>query len=86
MSGRALWAPKDGNTEAEYEDAFAPAVLPNPLPDVLRVALADGASSAIFARQWAGLLAEAFAALPFVAGEMEKRLALLGQLWRKRVT
>lgn len=82
---RALWAPKEGNSEAEYEDAFAPTGLPTPLPNVVRVALADGASSSIFAREWAGLLAEAFAALPFVAAETGKRLALLGQLWRRRV-
>ena len=85
LSLRVAWAPKEGNSAAEYEDAFAPACQPSPLPDVLRVALADGASSSIFARQWAQLLAEAFAALPFVAAEMEKRLALLGQLWRRRV-
>jgi hypothetical protein len=55
---RTLFAPKEGNTEAQYEDAFA--VFPEHLPEStstetaerFTIAVADGASSAVFARAW----------------------------------
>jgi hypothetical protein len=53
-------APKAGNSEAEYEDAYrlAPA---SGESGRLRVAVADGASESMLAGRWAGALAEAFA-------------------------
>lgn len=49
---RVLWAPKDGNSDEEYEDAFA-------IADD-RAVIADGASQGIFAKVWADLLARRF--------------------------
>src|SRR5947209_12527909 len=47
---RALWAPKAGNTDDEWEDAFAVDEARG------RVSVADGASQGIFCRLWAGIL------------------------------
>lgn len=90
VSVRVLHAPKEGNSEAEYEDAFA-VVEPDaaaPPETRLTVAVADGASSAVFARQWAHLLVNAFAAAPPEADDeaaVQARIAHLGQEWRGQV-
>lgn len=92
---RALHAPKDGNTEHEYEDAYAVQKLA-PVgtadgaaagpPTTFTVAVSDGASSSVFAREWARLLVGAFAAGPFpAASEANARVARLGQTWRDQV-
>lgn len=76
---RALTAPKEGNSEAQYEDAYA-------LSDGA-VAVCDGASAAIYARQWAGLLAESFARAPLPETDaiLWERVAFLGEAWRNEV-
>src|SRR5688572_24462376 len=85
ISLHALCAPKEGNTEEQYEDAFAH----SPLDDVrsLTVAVTDGASSAVFAREWATMLAATFARPPFPAtdGEVAKTIGALGKEWRLEV-
>jgi hypothetical protein len=53
---RALRLPKEGHTDAEYEDAWAAD------PAAGRFAVADGASESAFAELWARLLAETFLA------------------------
>jgi hypothetical protein len=58
LAWRALRVPKRGNTEAEYEDAWAADAAAG------RFAVADGASEASYAGLWARLLAEAFVAAP----------------------
>ncbi|MEU9842696.1 hypothetical protein AB0C69_26150 [Actinomadura sp. NPDC048032] len=56
--------PKDGSTEEEYEDAAC--CLPEPTnegevsADLLRVAVADGASESLLANRWARLLTHEF--------------------------
>ncbi len=52
---RALTAPKDGNSDEQYEDAWA---LSEEHPVL---AVADGASAAVYAREWAQLLVGEFA-------------------------
>jgi hypothetical protein len=81
---RAMHAPKEGNSEAQYEDAFAHTPLE---ADVFTVAVADGASSAGFAREWADLLVRAFVAVPFPASDAEAAdaVAALGRDWRESV-
>lgn len=49
-------APKAGNSEAEYEDAYR--------TTETRVVVADGASESLLAGRWAGLLTDVFAAAP----------------------
>ncbi len=53
-----LCAPKRGNSEDEYEDAWAAD------PAAGRFAVGDGASESSFAGRWAQLLTEAFLAAP----------------------
>jgi hypothetical protein len=50
-----FWIPKDGNSEAEYEDACANN------PQAGRFALADGATESSFAKEWAKILTKGFA-------------------------
>jgi hypothetical protein len=86
---RVLHAPKDGNSDEQYEDAYAAsAPLGDPV-ESLTLAVADGASSAVFAREWARLLADAFArpeAFPAGDHALFERAAALGAKWRGQVT
>jgi hypothetical protein len=50
---RVLWAPKDGDSDDEYEDATA-------ADEAGLAALADGATQGIFCRAWAGALVERY--------------------------
>ncbi|MBC8104801.1 MAG: protein phosphatase 2C domain-containing protein [Cytophagales bacterium] len=91
---RALYAPKEGNTDAQYEDAWAVSeageasgiVTAAPL---LTVAVSDGASSAIFARDWARRLVAAFSASEPGAGATDSLISDIvgaeGRLWREEV-
>jgi len=89
LSFHVLHAPKEGNTEAEYEDAFACGKFggnaDNGSAGTVVAAVADGASSSVFARQWARLLVSEFTSAPFVDGEAAERIALLGFQWREQV-
>ncbi len=59
----AYWAAKEGSSVTEYEDAWQ--VLPctgDEIPgDWVAVAVADGATESLLARQWAAMMAEEFA-------------------------
>ncbi|WP_395090284.1 hypothetical protein [Armatimonas sp.] len=80
---RALTAPKDGNTEEQYEDAWA---LSDERP---LLAVADGASAAVYAREWAELLVTEFAhGAPFPADDevFWERVSVLGAQWQKSVS
>jgi hypothetical protein len=77
---RTLWCPKEGSTDAQYEDAFH--------VGEEALALADGASAAIYARQWAQLLALDFATgapVPDGDGAFWERVAVLGESWSSQV-
>ena len=88
---RALYAPKEGSTDAQYEDAWAcseageasglVASSPN-----LTVAVSDGASAAIFAREWARRLAAAFTSGEIGAAATDTQIGEIaareGALWR----
>jgi hypothetical protein len=50
------------------------------------VAVSDGASSSVFAREWARLLVDEFAQTPFAPGEVWPRIAALGRRWRQQVS
>src|SRR5260370_40177301 len=59
----AYWAAKEGSSATEYEDAWQ--VLPGTGDEVpgdgVAVAVADGATESLLARQWAAMMAEEFA-------------------------
>jgi serine/threonine protein phosphatase PrpC len=79
---RALTAPKEGNSDEQYEDAYACSP-PDGDPARYTVAVADGASSAAFAREWAGLLASTFAeGFPESDETAFATVAELGRQWR----
>ena len=76
--------PKEGNQSDQYEDAWAHSALDGPHSTI---AVADGASSAVFARQWANLLVLKCAGdgLPTGDAEAAQTIAELGKLWRVSV-
>jgi serine/threonine protein phosphatase PrpC len=53
----ALHAPKEGSSEEQYEDAWATHTHTD---GTTMLAVADGASTAVFAREWANLLVQTF--------------------------
>jgi hypothetical protein len=57
----AFWLQKAGNSSDEYEDAFAPSVVPAAAdcPE-FRCAIADGATETSFSGLWAQILVDAF--------------------------
>src|SRR5271166_1970692 len=65
----AYWAPKEGSSAAEYEDAWR--VLPGPADEVpgrwVAVAVADGATESLLARYWAAMVVDGFAVAPISA-------------------
>jgi hypothetical protein len=65
----AYWAPKEGSSAGEYEDAWQ--VLPGTGAEVpgdqVGVAVADGATESLLARQWAAMTAGGFASAPAAA-------------------
>lgn len=90
---RALCAPKEGSTEAQYEDAWAvsdagDACSVATAAPRLTVALSDGASSAVFARDWAQRLVHAFVACEGNAAatndaDLATAIAEHGRQWRE---
>ena len=76
---RALTAPKDGNSDEQYEDAWAFSKA---------LAVADGASAAVYAREWAQLLvAEFVSGEPFPDNDDSfwHRVSTLGAQWKSSV-
>jgi hypothetical protein len=61
MKTLALHAPKEGSEEEQYEDAWATHTHPD---GSHLLAVADGASTAVFAREWANLLVSTFVQTP----------------------
>jgi len=55
-----FWVPKEGNSEAEYEDAFHPQNLGERRCRILRFAMADGASEGMLSGPWAQILVRSF--------------------------
>ncbi len=76
---RHLWAPKEGNTDAQFEDAMA--------VGAQAVVVCDGASAAVFAREWAQSLATYFAQNRVPADDLGlwQCVAALGAGWQERV-
>ena len=55
-----FWTPKEGNSEAEYEDAFHPQDPRDRKGRILRFAMADGASEGMLSGPWARILVRSF--------------------------
>ena len=86
---RTLTAPKDGNTEEQYEDAWALSEFSEFSEKHPVLAVADGASAAVYAREWAELLVAEFAhGAPFPADDevFWERVSVLGAQWQKSVS
>lgn len=79
-----LAAPKEGNSDEQYEDGHAVSSLDG---EHFTVALSDGASSAIFAREWAALLSGAWVenGFPLSDADAGATVARLAQTWLAQV-
>jgi hypothetical protein len=75
--------PKTGNSNAEYEDAFFPLEAGVAEADLLRYAVADGASEGILSKPWAELLAKLFCRLQPPSGDLNALLAHAEPDWRR---
>ena len=78
----AWHTPKAGNTEGEYEDAYAISDADAPL---VRLAVADGATDATFAKAWADLLTADYVAGRIAAQTLSERTQALAQEWLRQV-
>jgi serine/threonine protein phosphatase PrpC len=79
VSTQGFHAPKRGNVESEYEDAYFPVQACREVLSEFRCAIADGASESAFSREWARLL---------VRGHHRHKLSLarLQSCWMRLVT
>ena len=60
VTSAPLWAPKAGNSTAEYEDAFNPVRRGEYRGARLRFAVADGATEGLLSGFWAALLTKLY--------------------------
>lgn len=82
---KAFWLPKAGNTPDEYEDAYWPSDHTEGEYNLLRLAVADGATETSFAAQWAGLLVRSYGSGEMDDSAIVDRLVPLQELWQKEV-
>lgn len=82
LSIRRYWCPRRGSAESEYEDAIACIGAPG-FP--CRLAVADGASESSFARLWATLLVDSYAAGDLTGDTLLDDLRPLQQRWLAEV-
>ncbi|HTR35023.1 MAG TPA: hypothetical protein VMH80_03925 [Bryobacteraceae bacterium] len=77
---------KAGNAASEYEDAFWSPEPTTRLPgDALRVAIADGATDAVFSGLWARLLVKAYGKRRMTGETADAHLAKAAQVWGRAV-
>jgi Protein phosphatase 2C len=80
---QTLYVPKAGNSEEEYEDAAGHSRdRPEHELDVIRLAVADGATEASFSRAWAGLLVKSFCAGELTPQSADDVLLRLEKDWK----
>jgi hypothetical protein len=76
---------KAGNSVSEYEDAFWPPE-PTQVPgDNLRVAVADGATDAVYSGLWARLLVKAYGKRQMTSETVQAHLAKASRIWGKAI-
>jgi hypothetical protein len=82
FDARALWTPKRGNTEKQWEDAF------DFVASAGVIAVADGAGAGIFSKLWANLLLESYIKGPVPLDDpaaVERWIGEQRAVWAKRV-
>ena len=78
-----FWAPKAGNSEDEYEDAFAPNADEVFTGERLRFAVADGATEASYSGRWARLLVQGYRKGWLGVADPSQALQRLARIWRR---
>lgn len=89
---KVLWAPKEGNTEKEYEDAFYPNKNQILKGNSFKFAVADGATEDSFSKLWANKLVKFFckskitdSTKQLVSFYQQKEFLQLQEEWRNEV-
>jgi hypothetical protein len=87
LSAQAFRAPKAGNQESEYEDAFCPErpIISKKGP-AFCFAVADGATETSFSGVWATQLVRAFCKGDMEGKEFSRNLSVLRERWLKVVS
>ncbi len=81
-----LHTQKAGNSASEYEDAFwAPEPTARLREGSLRVAIADGATDAMYSGLWARLLVKAYGKRRMTSETVQAHLAKAARIWGKAV-
>ncbi len=79
-----FWHQKDGNSPAEYEDAFWP--LDSYEEDrPFRIAAADGATDAVFSGLWANILARSWGRRHITSEAFAQEVAKKARIWRRLI-
>src|SRR5438034_645216 len=73
---RSFWAPKDGNSPNEYEDAVFPEDAFDRFFGRVRLAIADGSTESSYSGPWARLLVEHY-------GSAHGGYPFVGRTWRR---
>jgi hypothetical protein len=88
VHAEAFWLPKNGSSEAEYEDSFGPPTLKSPQSikgERIRFAVTDGATEASFSKQWAKQIARGFVKRSLGVPLTAEELRPLQEEWQKTV-
>ncbi len=82
---RTFWLPKAGNSNEDYEDAWCAEDVKRADSNLVRFAVADGATEASFSALWANLLVKAYSSGQVDAASLDNQLPNLQALWLKDV-
>ncbi len=87
VSAQAFYAPKAGNKDSEYEDAFCPQrPLISRKASSFSFAVADGATETSFSGMWAKQLVRAFCKGEFDVDEISRNVDTLREHWLRNVS
>src|SRR4051812_36303138 len=86
LRGRIFALPKRGNSADEFEDAYCPSNIENPISLPFTCAIADGATESSFSNIWAQFLAIKFVSCGGDLDCLEAAMPVLRADWRQRVS
>ena len=80
-----FWAQKAGNAKSEYEDAAWPRSTETLQGWDQRIAVADGATDAVYSGLWARLLVEAYGSCQMTGLTIQENLGEAAKMWEQQV-
>lgn len=86
LAAKVFWAPKQGNSSEEYEDAYWPLDDAEWNAEFFRYAVADGATQTSFSRHWAQLLVRAYCKGHLARNKLHQALEPLQDKWHGQIS